>query len=161
MSDDCRDHSRRAFLQTGGCLALTLAASGVLPRHLLAQPIGTATGSGSGAERSYPVPAADGVSIDHDAQVILVRSQGKAFAFALSCPHQNAAVKWLENDHRFQCTKHDSKYQPDGVYTAGRATRNMDRFGIRRDAGTLIVELDRLFHSDTDAAGWAAATVAL
>ena len=44
---------------------------------------------------------------------------------ALSCPHQNNAVKWVAKDHCFQCTKHDSQYQPDGVYTSGRATRNL------------------------------------
>ncbi len=155
------DEARRAFLQTSGCLALALVAAGVLPRDLLAQPIGTVTGTTSGADRVYPVPAVDGVSIDRVEQVILVRSQNRAFAFALSCPHQNAAVRWVENDHRFQCTKHDSKYQPDGTYTSGRATRNMDRFPIRRDGASLIVSLDRVFQSDVDAAGWAAAVVTL
>lgn len=159
MSD--HDDSRRQFLQTGGCLALALVAAGVLPRDLLAQPVQPITGTGSGQERTYPIPAADGVSIDHVEQVILVRSQNHAFAFNLSCPHQNAAVKWVETDRRFQCTKHDSKYQPDGVYTSGRATRNMDRFAIRRSGASLIVNLDKLIQSDVDAAGWAAAVVAL
>jgi Rieske Fe-S protein len=63
------------------------------------------------------------------------------------------------NDHRFQCTHHDSKYTPDGTYTSGRATRNMDRFPIRRDGATLHVDVTRVFHSDQDAAGWAAASV--
>ena len=159
MSD--HDETRRQFLQTGGCFALALAAAGVLSRELLAQPITTITGTTSGQERTYPVPAADGISIDRVEQVILVRSQNRAFAFNLSCPHQNAAVRWVENDHRFQCTKHDSKYQPDGVYTSGRATRNMDRFPIRRNGASLVVNLDRLIQSDVDAAGWAAAVVAL
>lgn len=159
MSD--HDESRRQFLQTGGCFALALAAAGVISRDLLAQPIATITGTSSGQERTYPIPAADGVSIDRVEQVILVRSQNHAFAFNLSCPHQNAAVRWVENTHRFECTKHDSKYQPDGVYTSGRATRNMDRLAIRRDGGSLIVNLDRLIKSDEDAAGWAAATVTL
>jgi Rieske Fe-S protein len=155
------DDTRRAFLHTGGCFALALVAAGVLPRDLLAQPIGIVTGTTSGQERTYPVPAADGVSIDRVEQVILVRSQNRAFAFALSCPHQNAAVRWVENDHRFQCTKHDSKYQPDGTYTSGRATRNMDRFPIRRDGASLVVSLDRVFHSDVDTAGWAASAATL
>ena len=159
MSD--HDETRRQFLQTGGCFALALAATGVMPRELLAKPITTITGTTSGQERTYPVPAGDGISIDRVEQVILVRSQNHAFAFNLSCPHQNAAVRWVENDHRFQCTKHDSKYQPDGVYTSGRATRNMDRFPIRRNGASLVVNLDRLIQSDVDAAGWAAAVVAL
>jgi Rieske Fe-S protein len=67
----------------------------------------------------------------------------------------------VAKDHRFQCTKHDSKYQPDGTYTSGRATRNLDRFAIRRDGPSVVVDLDKTFHSDTDAAGWTAAAVTL
>jgi nitrite reductase/ring-hydroxylating ferredoxin subunit len=101
------------------------------------------------------------VNIDRDAQVILVRASGKVFAFALSCPHQNAAVKWVAKDRRFQCTKHDSRYQPDGAYTEGHATRNLDRFPIRREADAVIVSLDAVFRSDQNRAGWDAAAVTL
>ena len=52
-------------------------------------------------------------------------------------------------------------YQPDGVFISDRATRNMDRFAVRRDAGTIVVDVDKVFKSDQDAAGWAAAVVAL
>jgi nitrite reductase/ring-hydroxylating ferredoxin subunit len=90
------------------------------------------------------------VNIDRDAQVILVRASGKVFAFALSCPHQNAAVKWVAKDRRFQCTKHDSRYQPDGAYTEGHATRNLDRFPIRREADAVIVSLDAVFRSRSE-----------
>jgi Rieske Fe-S protein len=105
------------------------------------------------------IPASDSVNIDHKAQVILVRAQGHVFVFNLACPHQNAAVKWLPADARFQCTKHNSKYTPDGVYLAGRATRNLDRFAVRRDGNFVVADLDRLIQSDKDAAGWAAAMI--
>jgi nitrite reductase/ring-hydroxylating ferredoxin subunit len=156
------DEARRQFLHAG-CMAAAMAAAALLPRELLAQPIVDISGSPAGPtgreERSYPIPSADGVSIDRVEQVILVRSQNQVFAFNLSCPHQNAAVKWVENDHRFQCTKHDSKYQINGVYTSGRATRNMDRFPIRREANNVIVDLQRIIQSDADPSGWAAAIV--
>ncbi|MEZ5316828.1 MAG: Rieske (2Fe-2S) protein [Vicinamibacterales bacterium] len=144
-------------------MAWTIGALALLPGDLRALPMTVVTGTASdvGEERSYPLPATDAVQVDRAAAVILVRSAGHAYAFALSCPHQNAAVKWYEGDHRFQCTKHDSKYQPDGVYTSGRATRNMDRFGIRLEQGALVVDLDRVYRSDQDPAGWAAATVAI
>jgi hypothetical protein len=48
---------------------------------------------------------------------------------------------------------------PDGKYIAGRATRNMDRFPIRKDAGNVVITLDAVFRSDLDPAGWAAAEV--
>jgi hypothetical protein len=62
---------------------------------------------------------------------------------------------------RFQCSKHDLRYTPDGVHTAGRATRNMDRFPITRDGTSVVVDVSRVYRSDQDAAGWVAAAVAL
>jgi Rieske Fe-S protein len=115
----------------------------------------------SGAERTYAIPAKDGVSIDKSAQVILVRSGQKVIAFNLACPHENTALKWRDGDKRFQCPKHESKYTPEGVFTDGRATRNMDRLAIRRQGMQVIVGLDRLFKSDQNAAEWAAAVVTL
>ena len=113
------------------------------------------------SERAYAIPAKDGVSIDKGSQVILVRSGQKVIAFNLACPHENTALKWREGDKRFQCPKHESKYTPEGVFTDGRATRNMDRLAIRRQGMQVIVGLDRLFKSDQNPAEWAAATVAL
>ena len=62
---------------------------------------------------------------------------------------------------RFQCPKHKSKYQPDGEFISGRATRGMDRFSIRRAGETVVVDLAVLHKQDTDAAGWNAALVTL
>jgi nitrite reductase/ring-hydroxylating ferredoxin subunit len=130
-----------------------------LPEKILAFPVTATIGAGAGPERTYPIPAGDAVQIDHNAQVIVVRFDNHLYAFSLACPHQHAAVKWVEKDHRFQCTKHDSRYQVDGVHTAGRATRNLDRFPVRRDGANLVVSVDRVFRSDVDAAAWAAASV--
>jgi nitrite reductase/ring-hydroxylating ferredoxin subunit len=153
--------SRREFLCRSSCALLTLGAVGVTAAELAALPLREITGRANRSERRYPIPAGDSINIDHVTQVIVVRSAGHAFVFNLACPHENAAVKWVANDHRFQCTKHDSRYQPDGEHISGRATRNMDRFAIRRDGAELVVDLDRLIRSDQDPAGWAAATVAL
>ncbi len=156
---------RRQFLRSGGCAAAALAACVLLSADLRGLPILTASGEDIGAdgreERRYPVPAADSVTVDHDAQVLLVRYQGHVFGMSLACPHEHAAVRWVEKDHRFQCTKHDSRYQQDGVHISGRATRNLDRFPIRRDGDAVVVTLDRVIQSDTDPAGWAAAVVAV
>jgi Rieske Fe-S protein len=112
-------------------------------------------------EVEYPVPASDGAIIDRQHDVIVVRAGDACFAFALSCPHQNTALKWLPADRRFQCPKHQSKYTPEGVFLSGRATRNMDRLPIRCAAGRLLVDVDRVYESDKDAAGWAAARVGI
>jgi|SRR5512140_3735121 Rieske Fe-S protein len=152
MSDKC---GRRGFLQASGCFALMLAATGLSPTGAFAWVEGTQEDN----LRRYPVPASDGVSIDRNAQVMLVRVQNEVAALSLACPHQQAAVKWLPADHRFQCTKHDSQYQPDGTYTSGRATRNLDRFPIRKEGSSIVVDVTRVYQSDKDAAGWHAAFV--
>jgi nitrite reductase/ring-hydroxylating ferredoxin subunit len=153
--------SRREFLDCGRCVVIGLVALGLSPADLAALPIGLIDGRGTQADRRYPIPPADSVNIDHTAQVIVVRAAGHAYAFNLACPHEHAAVKWVANDHRFQCTKHDSRYQADGVHIAGRATRNLDRFSVSRDGEEMVVDQNHWFRSDQDPAGWAAAMIVL
>src|SRR5689334_512526 len=124
-------------------------------------PIAFVEGSAQGGEQRVPFPRADGVTIDRKTQVIVVRAQGHVYAFKLSCPHENTALKWLPKDNRFQCPKHESKYQPNGTFMSGRATRNMDRLAIRRDGNSLVVDLSHIIKSDVDPAGWNAATIAV
>ena len=112
-------------------------------------------------EHAYPIPATDGATIDKDNQIILVRFEDKVYAFNLSCPHQNTALHWLGDEGRFQCPKHKSRYQPDGVFISGRATRNMDRCAVRRDAATIVVDVDKMYRSDKNAGEWEAAVVTL
>jgi len=141
--------TRRVFLQEAG--------GGLVAAFLVA--LAPETNANAATEKRYPIPSSDGAMIDRDAQVILVRYQNRVVALALACPHQNAAVKWLPTDGRFQCSKHDSRYTPDGVHTAGRATRNMDRFPINRDGGSVVIDVSRVYRSDQDAAGWAGAAI--
>jgi Rieske Fe-S protein len=156
--DDRREFLRQAAFLVAGALA---GAAGVASdAHALpvtaGQPI-----EASGNELTYPIPAADGATVDRDNGVIVVRFQGKAFAFNLSCPHENAAVRWKAAVARFECSRHDSRYLPDGVYTSGRATRNMDRFPVKLSGNTLVVDISSLIPSDTQKAQWEAAAVAL
>ncbi len=161
--DECPLVERRAFLGRAGlALAGVLASLGASPA--LAEgwtvKVGRAL-SVTGDEHTYPLPAADGATIDHDAQVILVRYQQKIYAFNLSCPHQNTALKWQPEDSQFQCPKHHSRYRPDGIFVSGRATRGMDRFGLRREGDKIIVDVEQFIRQDQNAAGWNAAFVAL
>jgi nitrite reductase/ring-hydroxylating ferredoxin subunit len=159
-SADACGASRRRFLQGLGCFAGALVVAGI-PADALAAPVVFAEATQSGDDRAYPIPAADGVTVDRTAQIIIVRAAGHVFAFALSCPHQNAAVKWVPKNNQFECTKHDSHYQADGLHTSGRATRNMDRHPIRREGDMLHVDSAHVFQSDKDPAAWAAAVVTL
>lgn len=153
--------SRRDFLRR-------LASAAVGAMVLAGAPLDVATAMTPAALRSrarrggdprYPIPTDDGVQIDKDEEVILVRWQGKLFAFNLSCPHQHTALRWEGDDHQFRCPKHKSRYQPDGSYVSGRATRNMDRFVLSRDGTDVVVHVNQMIQSDEDPAGWAAAAL--
>src|SRR5476651_891596 len=65
--------SRRSFLQLAGCAALSAVALGLSASDASAFAVTMAEGAQSGSERRYPVPAADGVTIDKTGQVIVVR----------------------------------------------------------------------------------------
>jgi nitrite reductase/ring-hydroxylating ferredoxin subunit len=159
----CELAERREFLrQAAVALAGLAVALGGAPARAAALPLqwGRATGR-SGDLLTYPVPGSDGAQIDHANQVILVRYQGKAFAFNLSCPHQNTALHWQSEDGIFQCPKHHSRYLPDGEFISGRATRGLDRLGIREDGTNLVVDTDQYYRQDRDAAAWNAAFVTL
>ena len=154
--------SRRAFLKTSaGCVGGAFALCALLPESLRGLPVVLAEGRAAGAERAFPLPAADSVTIDPKAGLILARAENKVHAFSLACPHERAAVKWVPKDNRFSCTKHDSKYRPDGTYISGRATRGLDRFPVRREGDNVLVNVDLVFRLDKDPAGWQKAEIAV
>ncbi|HKW45856.1 MAG TPA: Rieske (2Fe-2S) protein [Gemmatimonadaceae bacterium] len=152
---------RRVFLRDAALAAagifVALGAAGSEARALpvrLVSPVSSRVD-----ERSYPLPTADGATIDKEESLIVVRWQGTVFVFSLACPHQNTALKWEQKDAQFQCPKHHSKYRPDGSFIEGRATRGMDRFAVRRDGDNVVVDLDKLYRQDNDAVEWKAAFI--
>lgn len=161
--NDCTLHDRRSFLTR--TLAAVAAAAVLLPGVVNAEAMAgvvlmRALRGADGTAR-YPIPAADGATIDTENEVILVRFDGTCMAFALSCPHQRAMLKVKRGDTAFLCPKHKSEYQIDGEYIRGRATRSMDRRAIHKEGAELVVDVDSQIRSDTDAARWAAAVVTL
>lgn len=148
--------ARRGFLRDSlSAIGLAMLGSLTLPIRM----IDALEPRRHGAPLRYPMPAGDSVSIDSVNEVILCRSANTVFAFALSCPHQNTALKVLPKQAGFQCPRHKSKYKPDGTFVSGRATRNMDRMQVVRDGDVLVVEPGIVFESDTEPAKWAAALV--
>jgi nitrite reductase/ring-hydroxylating ferredoxin subunit len=160
---DCALKDRRAFLASAAAalsaLALTLHGTPALAEGFAVTT--TRALRRRMNELTFPVPAADGAQIDRENEVIVVRSQQKAYVFNLSCPHQRTALRWQGDENQFQCPKHHSRYRPDGVFISGRATRGMDRFAVRRDGGNIVADLARLFRQDENATEWDAAAVTL
>lgn len=159
----CSAIPRRDFLRDAGLFAAgVLVALGAAPSRAFATPIDFISATRGGREdKTYPIPAQDGVQIDKDAEVMLTRFQGKVYAFALACPHQNTALHWEDKDHQFECPKHHSRFDMQGIYIkdSGRATRGLDRLAIRRDANNVVVNLDKALQQDDDEAEWKAAFV--
>jgi nitrite reductase/ring-hydroxylating ferredoxin subunit len=161
--DGCPIEGRRVFLREALlAVAGAYATLGVAPARAVALSVrfGRAVSSGD-EEHTYPIPATDGAMIDKDNQIILVRYTQQVYAFNLSCPHQNTALRWYAEDGQFQCPKHHSRYRPDGVFLSGRATRSMDRFGIRRDGANVAVDVDKFYRQDKNPAEWESAFLAL
>ncbi|MDQ6635902.1 MAG: Rieske (2Fe-2S) protein [Gemmatimonadota bacterium] len=164
--DGARSPERREFLRVAGLALASLSMLGLGADRAAALPIrvmhvlGARRGDRA-AEKRYPIPAADVVSIDRDNSVIIVRSENRVYAFALSCPHQNTALRWDAEDRQFHCPKHKSRYQVDGTFIEGRSTRDMDRLAVRRDGGELVVDVDTLYQEDLNTAQWKAAFIAV
>lgn len=150
---------RREFLRNGAAAGLALL--GLLSaRGAGAAPLPIRWSDAlniSGSLIEIPLPVEDSVVIERASEVILVRREGLVYAFALSCPHQHTMLRWREQDQRFQCPKHKSKYGPDGSYLSGRATRSMDRYAVTVDGTRALVETSHPFRQDEDPAGWSAA----
>jgi Rieske Fe-S protein len=162
---DCAVLDRRGFLRDASlAVASVFVALGAVPSAASAAPLEFITALGGGREdKSYPIPAKDGTQIDKDNQTIITRWQNKVYVFSLACPHQNTAIRWYDKEHQFECPKHHSRFEADGSYLkdSGRATRNMDRFAVRKDGNNVVVNLDKLYQEDDDEAAWKAAFVAI
>jgi nitrite reductase/ring-hydroxylating ferredoxin subunit len=173
---DCAGQlDRRRFLQQASALAVGILASlgGASPalaqavREIDALDNGTidnhaADGRVVGAViRQYPLPSADGAYIDPINEVLIVRWAAHVYAFALACPHRGATLEWQSASHTVICPKHKARFQPDGAHTGGRATRDLDRFGVRVDGGKLTVDLGARLRADTQTVAWREAVVAV
>ena len=163
-ADECAscaiNGGRRQFLREAALSVAAVVTALGMPSSARALQFVNALSVNKG-EIAYAIPASDGVMIDKPNEVILVRNQGAVYAFSLSCPHQKTALRFKENDNRFECPKHKSKYQPDGTYISGRATRSMDRYALTRQGDEILVSTGILYREDTDKAAWAAALVKL
>lgn len=161
--EGCASGSRRDFLRRAAELvAGALVGLGATVERARAVAVHADIPLGvDGQEITLAIPPADGASVYREHAVILARFAGAVYAFSSACPHQRAALRWLGPEGRFQCSKHRSRYRPDGVYLSGRATRSMDRFALRRQDGGVVVDLSRRLREDEDRDAWNAAVVRL
>ena len=140
-----------------------LVALGVAPGLASAAPVEFITPvGGTREEKAYPIPAADGTQIDKGNDAIITRWQGKVYAYALACPHQNTALKWYGQGSRIRVPQtplaiHARRHLHQGQRAARRA--GLDRFAVRKDGNNIVVNLDKVFQEDENEAQWKAAFV--
>lgn len=166
LHDDCTScpisTNRRAFVRDAAIGVAGVLATLGLSRSAAALPVSMINALNRAADNvTYLIPAKDGVEIDKDNEVILVRWQNAVYAFNLSCPHQRTALRWNEAAKQFQCPKHKSKYTPVGDFISGRATRGMDRLAIKRQGNAVVVNVDEMYQEDDNEAQWKTALVKL
>lgn len=150
---------RRSFLRDGllAVAALTAVAGSAAPLHAFTLESVAGRLDDSGDIVTYPIPAADGATIDRTNRVILVRYQGMVHAFSLECPHKGTMLTWEPQNSRFFCPKHKSTFRPEGTRIQGKAPRSLDRYAVRIADGKVLVDKSVEIDSKKDAAGWAAA----
>lgn len=163
--EGCALVARRDFLREAGAAAVTiLVALGAAPARAAAAPIEFVSAlSGGRQDKAYALPAKDGTQIDKDNGLMITRWQGKVYVFSLACPHQNTALRWYDKDGAFECPKHHSRFEPTGSYVkdSGRATRGLDRFGVRKDGNNVVADLDKLYQEDEDESAWKTAFITI
>jgi nitrite reductase/ring-hydroxylating ferredoxin subunit len=151
---------RRSFLRDGLMAVAALTALGATADRLEALTRGYATGARVGDELRFPIPTADGATIDSANKVIVARYQGAVHAFVLECPHRGTDVEWQGDRGRFYCPKHKSTFRPEGSLIDGKAERGLDRYPVRRDGDVLVVDTSQKIRS-TSADAWTAARITI
>lgn len=154
---------RRAFLQRAALSAIAaVVASGLTPSLAVAEHVASLTPRrAAGAERTYDIPARDGVYVDAPSELAIARVGGTLFAFSLACPHRGATLQWRAGESRFYCPKHKARFQSDGAHASGRATSDLDRYALRRVGNQVQVMLDRALTAKADRTAWDAAVLTL
>lgn len=154
---------RRAFVRGAAAALGALAALGLSGEEAMALPVRVVRGRrGRSGGKRYPMPTSDGVVFDDAEGIVIVRRGELAWALLATCPHKAVVkIKWQGDEHRFQCPKHESRYEVNGTFIEGKATRNLDRLPVRKDGRELVVDVDTVLESDKDASGWAAAAAHL
>ena len=157
-------HSRRAFLRDAAAAAAAAIAvlSIASPAMAFAESVREIEPTAARRlERTYAIPATDGVSIDAANSVLLARWEKRLYAFSLKCPHKGARLEWRSSEARVFCPKHKARFLADGSHVSGRGKRDLDRYALRRTDGGVVVDLGQLFRQDREPAAWQRATLAL
>ncbi len=139
------DVSRRSFLAGIAVCGATVAGGGLcairfmLPTVSFEPPARFKVG--------YPEEfAEDSVTYDERHSIFVVRESSRFYAMDARCTHLQCLVRWEEDEGRFFCPCHGSKFDRQGENLAGPAPRPLDRLEIGvADDGRIVVDKDHVF----------------
>lgn len=154
--------TRRAFIRdiaTMVAAALAVGASASPAAALVRAADEIRPAGARGLLRMYAIPSTDSISIDVDNDLILARWQNRVYAFSLKCPHRGTRLEWHADERRIFCPKHKARFTPNGAHDTGRQSRDLDRYAISRQGGSVSVDLGTVLRADNDANAWSAAVV--
>ncbi len=61
-------------------------------------------------------------------------------AIYVVCTHLGCLYKWVDENYRFECPCHGSKFTREGFYIEGPAPRSLDQFEVTLVDGTYVVD---------------------
>lgn len=133
--------TRRSFLSTAWKVSFgLLAAAGVVTSWDMLKPR-LAAGFDAIVRTVAPdaVPEA-GVLEVPKARGYLVNLDGDVVALSEVCPHLGCRVPFIDENNRFECPCHGSKFTREGCYIEGPAPHGMDHLATEVVEG--VVEID-------------------
>jgi len=124
--------SRREFLYYiwGASIALLLgeATAGILWYALPRFREGTFGGIFTYPPDKVPTVSSPPVNVPEGRYwVSNIEGEGLVVLYGV-CTHLGCLPKWVDNNNRFECPCHGSKYEKNGKYIEGPAPRSLDRF---------------------------------
>lgn len=136
------DVSRRSFLSTAWKASFgLLAAAGVITTWGLLKPtlaagvdviVKTVKPDAVPSSGVLEVPAARGYLVKVDDEEILALSE--------VCTHLGCRVPYVDENDRFECPCHGSKFTREGDYIEGPAPRSMDGYATEVVEGVLVID---------------------
>lgn len=133
--------SRRSFLSTAWKVSFgLLAAAGVITTWDLLKPT-LAAGVDVLVKTVKPdaVPSA-GVLEVPKARGYLVKVEDEVLALSEVCSHLGCRVPYIDENTRFECPCHGSKFTREGDYIEGPAPRGMDEYATEVIDGIIVID---------------------
>jgi len=137
------DPTRRRLLRQGATALAATCGLGAFVSLRFATPW-PSTRADAAVVAGFPedIPL-DGVLLLPADQLAVGRTADGFYALSTVCPHLGCVVRWLEEEERFHCPCHGSRFEPDGHVLNGPAREDLVAVAVGLDdPGRLVVDPD-------------------